>query len=105
MVVVVQVVQRGSESHDRTIHHLFGPRVVFNAGGKIGTLQWNYVLIQLTAALALFGVSTTFIDFIMCYLSSKVPPLPTRNPRQYTEGWCTHRGCLTSLCLCLLLHL
>jgi len=67
----VQVVQRGSESHDRTIHHLFGPRVVFNAGGKIGTLQWNYVLIQLTAALALFGVSTTFIDFIMCYLSSK----------------------------------
>lgn len=78
----VQVVQRGSELHKRTIHHLFGPRIVFDAGGKIGALSFSHVIIQLTTSLAMFAVATTMVDFLMCYL---LPRRETYYDLKYTS--------------------
>lgn len=64
----VQVVQKGSNIHKRTIHHLYGPRVVFDAGGKLGQFQLNQLIIQLTTSLAMFALATTIVDFLMLYV-------------------------------------
>merc|ERR1711959_197396 len=64
----VQVVQKGSNPHKRTIHHLFGPRVVFDAGGKLGFFQFNSLVIQLTTSLAMFALATTIVDVLMLYV-------------------------------------
>lgn len=65
----VEVVQRGAgETHARTIHHLFGPRIMFDAEGKLGGLQWNHVVVQLTTSLAMFAVATTVVDLLMLYV-------------------------------------
>merc|ERR1712196_651351 len=64
----VQVVQRGSELHRRTIHHLYGPRVVFDVGGKVGDFQFNNVIIQVSTSFAMFALATTLVDFLMLYV-------------------------------------
>lgn len=67
----IQVVNRGTEKNKRVIHHLYGPRVVFGIGGKLGQLQWNNVIIQLTTSLAMFALATTLVDLLMLYVLPK----------------------------------
>jgi len=64
----VEVVQKGSILDRRTIHHLYGPRVVFDVGGKVGQFRFNHVLVQLTTSLAMFTLATTMVDFLMIYV-------------------------------------
>merc|ERR1711924_154205 len=63
-----QVVQRGSGKQgrtQRTVHQLFGPRIVFQVGGKLGEFQLNNMLVQLLTLLAVFAVTTIIVDLLM----------------------------------------
>lgn len=63
-----QVVQKGSSNQGRTIHYLFGPRIVFSVGGTVGKFQTNSLLLQLSTSIAMFAVATTLVDFLMLYI-------------------------------------
>jgi len=79
----VQVVHRGStDKSRRTINHLYGPRVVFDVGGKVGSFQFNNVVVQLTTSLAMFAVATTLVDLLMLYA---LPKRDEYNRMKYVE--------------------
>merc|ERR1712146_742687 len=61
----IEVVQRASGSNKRTIHHLFGIRMVFDAGGQVGQFQFTTAMLQLSTSFALFAFATLIVDQLM----------------------------------------
>jgi hypothetical protein len=64
----IEVVQRASDSNQRTIHHLFGVRMVFDAGGQVGQFQFTTAMLQLSTSFALFAFATILVDKTMLWI-------------------------------------
>jgi len=64
----IEVVQRASDANKRTIHHLFGVRMVFDAGGQVGQFQFTTAMLQLSTSFALFAFATILVDKTMLWI-------------------------------------
>merc|ERR1711924_476480 len=64
----IQVVNKGVQRTRREIIDLNGIRFLFTATGKLGQMDWNYLLLYLSTSFAMFAVTTTIVDFLMLYV-------------------------------------
>ena len=73
----VQVTQNGGGNSNRSVHHIYGPRFLLSQTGTLADFDFNALLLQMTASVALIAVATVIVDILLEYF------MPDRN--EYTK--------------------